>query len=152
MNWRAHLFLGICTGAVAAYLLSLPLASSFVFCAASAASSLLPDLDIRNSKASKATYAVAFLAVLAAAYSLSFAKGGGLQSFAVSFLLISGALLALDLLFRPRHRGVMHTAPFAFISAAACYALFGAQIALAFALGYCSHLAADGAFFNKLRA
>ena len=144
MNWRAHLFLGICCGAIAAYLLQLTLSSVLLFCAVSALSSLLPDLDIRNSKASQATYAVAFLAVLAAAYSLSFAKGGGLQEFAVAFLAICGALIALDIIFRPRHRGMMHTLPFALACAVACFLLFGAQLAIAFAIGYCSHLAADG--------
>ena len=152
MNWRAHIFLGICCGAFAAYLLSLPLAGAFAFCAVSAASSLLPDLDIRNSKASRAAYAVALLAALAAAYSFSFAKGKGAQEFAISFLAISGLLLALDLVFRPRHRGVMHSAPFALAAAVACYLIFGALMSGAFLLGYCSHLASDGAFFNKLRA
>jgi len=145
MKWRAHIFLGICTGAVAAYLLSLPLASAFFFCAVSAASSLLPDLDVRNSKASQATYAVALLAVLAAAFSLSLAKGGSVQDFAISFLAISGVLIVLDLIFRPRHRGMMHGVPFALASAAACYAIFGALAAGAFLIGYCSHLAADKA-------
>lgn len=143
MNWRAHLFIGVACGAVAAYLLQLPIISALFFCAVSAASSLLPDLDIRNSKASQATYAAAFLAVVAAAYFLSFAQGGGFQAFAASFLEIAGALIAIDLIFRPRHRGVLHSAPFALASSAACFLLFGAQIALSFAIGYLSHLAAD---------
>ncbi|MFA5930409.1 MAG: metal-dependent hydrolase [Candidatus Micrarchaeia archaeon] len=143
MNWRAHLFIGLAAGAAAAYLLRLDMPSAAFFCAASAASSLLPDLDIRNSKASQMTYAAALLAVLAAAYSLSFAKGGSVQEFAVSFLAISGALLAIDILFRPRHRGMMHRLPFALAAAVACYALFGALASGAFLLGYLSHLAAD---------
>ena len=143
MNYRAHLFIGVACGAVAAYFLQLALLPALLFTAVSAASSLLPDLDIRNSKASQATYAVALLAVLAAAYSLSFAKGGGWQDFALSFLAIAGALLVLDIIFRPRHRGMMHGAPFAFIAAAAAYFIFGALASGAFLLGYCSHLATD---------
>ena len=143
MNYRAHLFIGVACGAVAAYLLRLGLPDAAVFCAVSALSSLLPDLDIRNSKASQAAYAVALIAVLAAAYSVSFAKGGGLGDFAFSFFAISGVLLAVDLIFRPLHRGMMHGAPFAIVAAAACYAFFGALAAGAFLLGYCSHLAAD---------
>ena len=143
MNWRAHLFIGVASGAIAAYLLRFDLFNAMFFCAVSAASSLLPDLDIRNSKASQATYAVALFAVLAAAYSLSFAKGGGLQDFVFSFFAIAGVLIALDLVFRPRHRGMMHGAPFALASAAACLAVFGAFAAGAFLLGYCSHLAVD---------
>jgi len=143
MNWRAHLFIGVASGATASYFLRLDLPSAILFCAVSAASSLLPDLDIRNSKASRATYAAALLAALAAAYSLSLAKGSGVGGFILSFAAISGALLLLDLLFRPRHRGVMHGAPFALASAAACYLFFGALPAGAFLTGYCSHLAAD---------
>ena len=143
MNYRAHLFIGVASGAVAAYLLHFDLQNSLFFCAVSALSSLLPDLDIRSSKASQATYAVAMFALLAVAYSLSFAKGGGLGDFAFSFFAISGVLLALDLVFRPRHRGMMHGAPFALAASAACFALFGALASGAFLLGYCSHLAAD---------
>ena len=136
MNYRAHLFIGVACGATAAFLLRLPMPDALVFSAVSAASSLLPDLDIRSSKASRATYAVALLAVLAAAFSLSFAKGGGLPEFALSFLAIALALLAVDLVFRPRHRGVMHGAPFALAAAAVCYAAFGAAVSAAFLLGY----------------
>jgi membrane-bound metal-dependent hydrolase YbcI (DUF457 family) len=143
MNWRAHLFIGVACGATAAFLLRLSMPDSVFFTAVSSASSLLPDLDIRNSKASKATYTVALLFVLAAAYSRSFAKGKGFDEFAASFLAIACALLALDLLFRPRHRGMMHRAPFALAASAACYLVFGALGAGAFLIGYCSHLAAD---------
>ena len=143
MNWRAHLFIGVASGATAAYLFQLALLPALLFTAVSAASSLLPDLDIRNSKASKATYAVALFAILAAAYSVSFAKGKGLDEFALAFTAIVLALLALDLLFRPRHRGMLHSAPFALAAAAACYVFFGALASGAFLLGYCSHLAAD---------
>ncbi|MFA6214741.1 MAG: metal-dependent hydrolase [Candidatus Micrarchaeia archaeon] len=143
MNWRAHLFIGVSCGAAAAFLLSLPLAQAASFTIISSAASLLPDLDIRNSKASRATYAAAFFAVLAVAYRFSFANGGGFQEFAVAFLAIGGALAALDLLFRPRHRGAMHGAPFALAASAACYLMFGALASLAFLIGYCSHLAAD---------
>ena len=144
MNWRAHLFIGFACGAIAAFFLRLPLLDAAIFTAISAASSLLPDLDIRNSKASQAAYAVALLAVAAAAYYFSFAKGGGIDGFADAFLAISATLLAIDLLFRPRHRGLMHRLPFALAAAAVCFAIFGAFPAGAFLLGYLSHLAADG--------
>ncbi|MCX6772131.1 MAG: metal-dependent hydrolase [Candidatus Micrarchaeota archaeon] len=143
MKWRAHLFIGVAASAFAAYLLRLGLPDAAIFCAVSAASSLLPDLDIRSSKASQAAYAVALLALLAAAYFLSFARGGGWQEFALSFIAISCVLAALDLLIRPRHRGMMHSLPFALAAAAACFAVFGALASGAFLLGYCSHLAAD---------
>ena len=152
MNYRAHLFIGVACGAVAAYLLRLSLPSAALFCAVSAVSSLLPDLDIRNSKASQAAYAVAIFAVLAAAYAFSFARGGGIGDFAFAFFGLACALLLLDLIFRPRHRGMMHGAPFAVAASAACLVLFGELMAGAFLLGYCSHLASDGAFFNKLGA
>ncbi len=143
MNWRAHLFIGISCGAIASFFLNLSFTETALFTAISAASSLLPDLDIRSSKASRAAYAVAFLAVLAAAYFLSFAKGGGVGDFLSSFAIIAAALLAIDFLLRPRHRGALHGAPFALAAAALCYFIFGALPAGAFLIGYCSHLAAD---------
>jgi len=150
MNWRAHLFIGVASGAVAAYFLQLSLLPALLFTAISAASSLLPDLDIRNSKASQAAYGVALLAVLAAAYSISFAKGKGAAEFLSSFAIIAGALLALDLLFRPRHRGIMHSFAFLAAIAAACYFFLGSLVALAFSIGYFSHLAADWrSIFNR---
>ena len=143
MNWRAHIFIGVAAGAFAAYLLHFSLPDSLIFTAISGAASLLPDLDIRNSKASKATYSMAILAVLVVAYLLSFAKGGGLGDFISSFVMITAALLAIDFIFRPRHRGAMHSAPFALAAALGCYAIFGAFASGAFLIGYCSHLAAD---------
>ena len=145
MNWRAHLFIGISLGAVSSFLLRLPLLpDALLFCAISGAASLLPDLDIRNSKASKASYAVAFLAVALLSYQNSIAKGGSLADFASTFAVVCAVLLAADFLFRPRHRGVMHSVPFAAAAAVACFAAFGLLPSAAFLAGYCSHLLADG--------
>jgi membrane-bound metal-dependent hydrolase YbcI (DUF457 family) len=143
MFWRAHLFVGLSLGAFASYLLKPGLPDSLLFCAISGVSSLLPDLDIRNSKASQATYFAAFLAVLALAYQSSFAKGDGFSEFASSFGIIAAALLAIDLLFRPRHRGVMHSMGFLLAIAVVCYLAFGAMASAAFLLGYSSHLLSD---------
>lgn len=143
MNWRAHLFIGICCGAIAAYFLSLQLPEAAIFTAISAAASLLPDLDIGNSKASRAANTAALLAALAAAFLLSFSKGGGIAEFLSSFAIIAACLLAIGFFIRPRHRGFMHGVPFALAAAAVCYAAFGLLAALAFATGYLSHLAAD---------
>ena len=143
MNWRAHLFLGISSGAAAAYLSWLGLPDALLFCAIAGGSSLLPDLDIRNSKASQSAYFAAFFAVLALSYQSSIAKGGSISEFASSFGIISAALLAADFLFRPRHRGVMHSLLFALACAAACYAAFGMLPSAAFLIGYSSHLLSD---------
>jgi membrane-bound metal-dependent hydrolase YbcI (DUF457 family) len=147
MKWKAHLFIGISFGAIASLLLGLSLLpDAFLFCAISGAASLLPDLDIRNSKASQASYVVAFFAVVLLSYQNSIAKGGSLGDFASSFTVISALLLAADALFRPRHRGAMHGVPFAFAAALVCYIALGMFPAAAFLLGYCSHLMADGVF------
>jgi len=143
MNYRAHLFIGVCCGAIAAYLLRLPIGEAALFTAISAAASLLPDLDIGNSKASQALKAAALLAALAIAFLLSFARGGGAAEFLSSFVLIAAALIAAGAIIRPRHRGIMHSVPFALAAAALCYVAFGFLPALAFAIGYLSHLASD---------
>ena len=143
MNYRAHLFVGICCGATASFLLRLDLPAAALFTAISAAASLLPDLDIGNSKASQAARAAALLAALAAAFLLSFANGGGAAEFLSYFVLVAAALIAAGILLRPRHRGIMHGVPFALAAAAIFYAALGLLAALAFAIGYLSHLAAD---------
>jgi membrane-bound metal-dependent hydrolase YbcI (DUF457 family) len=150
MNWRAHLFIGLSLGAAAASLLGLGLPDALFFFAISGISSLLPDLDVRNSKASQATYFAAFLAVLALSYQSSLAKGGSIADFAYFFGIIAASLFAIDLLFRPRHRGVMHSMGFLFAVSAACFFAFGPLVAASFFIGYFSHLLADGrAIFNR---
>ena len=51
--------------------------------------------------------------------------------------------MALDLLVRPRHRGVMHGLLFLCLLSAAAYFTLGVFFALALFLGYLSHLLAD---------
>ena len=59
------------------------------------------------------------------------------------------ALLAFDLLARPRHRGITHSLLFLLVLAAAGYFAFGLFFASALATGYLSHLLADGALKVK---
>jgi hypothetical protein len=104
----------------------------------------LPDLDLRNSKASQALYLLALGAALFAAYQLTLGAGKGMLQFAIALAEIVVALLALDWFLRPRHRTIMHSAIAALALAAACFFVFGWQLALACAIGYISHLVADG--------
>lgn len=143
MNWRAHLLIGAATGVSASFFLALPPSRAFEFAAVCSVSSLLPDLDIRSSKASGILSAVLLALSLAASYALSFLRGGGLFQFAFYFAAISIALLLLDYALRPRHRGIMHSFPFAFAVFLIFLFAFGGDFPLAFLLGYSSHLVAD---------
>lgn len=140
MNWGAHLVLGAACGVIAAYLLSLPIVDAFIFTSVSGIAALLPDLDLRKSKASQIVGGAA--AALALILALLWSNGDGVR-FLAAFCAMLLALLALDWFLRPRHRTIFHSAIAALVLAAACLFLFGWIIALACAMGYLSHLAAD---------
>lgn len=145
MDWKAHLLFGIAIGtAIAMFALGASAVDAIVFVAVCGASALLPDLDLRKSKASQLAYAFAFSFVLCLAAFFTMEKGGKIEDFALYALLIAAALLALDLLFRPRHRGWMHGLLFACALFIACFAAFGWFLSAALFSGYLSHLLMDG--------
>ncbi len=118
------------------------LQEAFLFAAVSGAASLLPDLDLRKSKASQALYSAVFVLILAAAFLLSY-KAGKAENFVLYAAALFLAALGLDFLIRPRHRGIMHSLAFLFALALPCFLLFGEFLACAVAAGYFSHLLAD---------
>lgn len=140
MRWRAHAILGAGAGLAAAYFFGFSFFDALIACAASAISALLPDLDLRKSKASKVLGALALVAAVAAAVIFS---GGSLLRGLMVFGALLALLLALDWFLRPKHRTVTHTGAAALAFSAACFFIFGWKIALACAIGYISHLAAD---------
>ena len=152
LDWKAHLFFGILAGAAVAYLLfSQDALRIAAFALLSGGAALLPDLDLRKSKASRLLYAAAFVAIASAALLLG---GGKLEQALFNALALSLALLALDLLLRPRHRGMMHGLPFLAALSLVAYFSFGPFFASAIFTGYLSHLLADGclklAWFSEM--
>ncbi|MEM2137886.1 MAG: metal-dependent hydrolase [Candidatus Anstonellaceae archaeon] len=144
MDWKSHLFLGVLFGAATAnFVLRTDWLGTAGFAAIAGASALLPDLDIRNSKASQVLGIVALAAIVIAAGWLAVAGGKGLEEFAIYALLLLAFAFVADRLLRPRHRGVMHSLGFLCAIAAAAGLLLGGFFALAFAAGYLSHLIAD---------
>lgn len=142
MDWKAHLFLGVLAGfAVAFFGFGIAGAQLAVFCAVAGAGALLPDIDLRKSKISQASYGIAAALILLFSLMLSNGDGARMLLYAAAMAL---ALLALDFLARPRHRGITHGLLFALALAAAAYFLFGLTIAAALFAGYLSHLLADG--------
>jgi len=144
LDWKAHLLFGILLGAAAAiYIFHFPAADTLRFCVISGVAALLPDLDIRSSKASQTTYVLAGAALLAGAI---YFAGGAASKTAVYLAALIVTFFALDLFIRPRHRGVMHGFLFPFIASAIAYFALGEFVASAFLIGYSSHLLADGMF------
>lgn len=145
MDWKAHMLVGCIFGAIGgSSVLLLPLPSLALFTVISGVAALMPDLDLRKSKSSQLLYAFAAVAILASAAALS-GKGGSieLELFAFYAVALAAAAMALDLLIRPRHRGVMHGILFLCVISVAAYAVLGVFFALALFLGYLSHLLAD---------
>ena len=141
MDWKAHIAIAAALGAAVAYFL-FP-SGIILFAAISAVAGLVPDLDLRKSKGSRLLYAAAIALAGAGAYANSFAVGAGWQEFLIYFAVIVIVLGAVDILIRPRHRGIMHGILFMLLFCAACYFLFGFLIASAVLAGYFSHLLAD---------
>lgn len=141
MKWKAHFLIGAFLGfSVFSLGLGKGMAGSLAYALLAGTFALLPDLDLRKSKASQLLYIAALAASIAAAalfYSASLASAIG------AFFAIAAGLFAFDLLARPRHRGMMHSPAFALLPFAACLAFFGFEAGLAFAMGYLSHLLAD---------
>ncbi len=150
VDWKSHLAIGLLSGAAAAaYIFHAGAQAAFLFAIASGASALLPDLDMRKSKASKILSAAVFGAIYAAAFLLSYSQGKDLDGFFLYAAVLFLAALGLDLLIRPRHRGIMHSLAFLFALSAISLLLFGEFFASAVAVGYFSHLCAD--FCIKLK-
>ena len=142
MDWKAHFFLGVLAGlAVAFFGFGIAGGQLAVFCAVAGAGALLPDIDLRKSKVSRLTYGIA--AALILLFSLLLSNGDGARMLLYAAAMALG-LLVLDLLARPRHRGITHGLLFALALAAAGYFLFGLLAASALLAGCLSHLLADG--------
>lgn len=141
MRWKAHFFIGALLGfAIFSLALGASTASALGYALLSGFCALLPDLDLRKSKASQLLYIAALAAALLAAFLF---YGRSIWSAITAFAAIALLLFAFDLLLRPRHRQIMHSPAFALVPFAACLAFVGFEPALSFAIGYLSHIAAD---------
>jgi membrane-bound metal-dependent hydrolase YbcI (DUF457 family) len=144
MDWKSHLFFGIVLGAaVANFVLRTDALGTAAFAAIAGASALLPDLDMRSSKASQILGLAAVAAILMAAGWFAVANGKSVGEFALYAAILLVVVFIADRLLRPRHRGVMHSFGLLCAIAAAAWLLLGWFFALAFATGYFSHLIAD---------
>ncbi len=143
VDWRGHLLFGAFCGAAAAYFAFGAQGERLaLFCTVSAISSLLPDIDIRSSKISQAAYGTAAALVLIFALLLSGGDGAKMLFYAAAAIV---ALLALDILARPRHRGITHSLLFAAACTMAVFFAAGFFLACSVAVGCASHLVADRA-------
>jgi len=144
MDWKAHLFFGVLFGAAFAHSFLHLSALDFAFyTAVSGACALLPDLDMRKSKSSKAVYGIALAAILLWVASWASENRKSLPEAALAFVGVCCAAAALDFLVRPRHREIMHSLLFLASASAVAYFSLGLVWASAFFFGYLSHLVAD---------
>ena len=141
MNWKAHFAIAIVLGTILSYFV-FPSYMLF-FSLLAGIGGLLPDLDLRKSKGSQILHATVMVFVLVASYYLSFVQGKGLQEFVLYAIGIGTLFIVADRLFRPKHRGIMHSIVFLLFVFAACFLVFGIFFALAVSVGYFSHLLVD---------
>jgi membrane-bound metal-dependent hydrolase YbcI (DUF457 family) len=144
VNWAGHLLFGAaCGAAFAHFALGTQPEMLALFCMVSAASALLPDIDIRSSKISQAAYGAA--AALVLVFSLLLSGGDAARMLFCAAAAITG-ILAFDILVRPHHRGMTHSLLFVAACAAAVFFAAGFLPACAVGVGCASHLVADGIF------
>lgn len=144
MNWQAHLAFGIFIGIAVSFLFGLSVQDAAFFTAVCGASALLPDLDLRKSKASQMLNIVFFSSAILLSAFFTIKNGFGAEVFVLLTIALFSAIFLIDVVFRPAHRGYMHGLAFASVLFFACLALFSWLLASAFFLGYLSHLLADG--------
>ncbi len=147
MNWKLHLAFGVVLGFLVAYFaFNESLIGMLLFAGISGVSALLPDLDLRKSKASKLAYGIVFVLIIGVAGYAAVLGNMGIEWFFVLALCLLGAFAAIDWFLRPKHRGIMHSILFLAIAFAAALFLFGLFAASAVFVGYFSHLVLDRQF------
>ncbi|RME79809.1 MAG: metal-dependent hydrolase [Methanobacteriota archaeon] len=139
MDWKGHIIVGVAlsflgslvVGNIVAFIWAIPLIIL---------SSLMPDIDIENSKGKKLLDILVILFGLSI-YGSSISKlmNGG---YILVLALYGGYSLAV-LLFKPKHRGITHTIVAAMAYSVLLYTLFGWQKSMYGAIAYMSHLVAD---------
>jgi len=145
MNWKFHMLFGALLGAFAAYFIFNFSGSALIlFSLLSAASAILPDLDLRKSKASQMLYCAMLAIAILISYQNTLAKGKGIIDFALLAVIVCCVMLALDFLIRPAHRGITHSLLFLAAIFAVAFFLSGLFFASAICIGYASHLISDG--------
>ncbi len=159
MNWRPHFAIG-CGAVALAYIIAILLFNVYLWdnpilivllVLFGGMSALVPDLDHHDSKG-KALLDVGFVLVVAFyAYSTACSNGGlclppydALISMLQLFLAMVGAYFLFFRFFKPAHRGITHTLLASVVYGVLIYVLLDINFAFAAAIGYFSHLGADG--------
>ena len=149
MNWRSHALIGAILVLLAIYFLMgvRDIVQLAYLSALGALCALAPDLDHESSKGRKIADATAVILALWIAYDST--CGGriclpNILAMALTILIVLGAYFVLFTLLKPRHRGITHTLVACLVFAILIYLLAGPLAAICGAVGYFSHLLADG--------
>jgi len=136
MNWQEHItFAAILSTLFFYFFLNIhDLSSLFIFIFISAISALIPDLDHEMSKGKK--LADFLMIVFAVVFAISTGS-------VVLFFAFLGFYFLIFILFKPKHRGITHKLAFCALLSLAVFILAEINFALAFFIGYFSHLVAD---------
>ena len=146
MNWKGHAIFALLLGLPTAYILGCDFLHFLLYIPLLVFSALLPDVDLRQSKARTLANSIAVL--FAIFYGFVATAHGDLATYVRRGWYVSAALLGIyfiivEIAFH-RHRGFTHTLLSASAYSLVLYLLLG-QAAAAFAfVGYASHLVADG--------
>lgn len=146
MDWTKHLIIGLVCGIAAFYLMGSGIYETVLFGIFAAGSALLPDLDHTGSKAKEIFDKVIIFVAAAFAYFFYCSSFSCLltENFLLRAFAFAGVYFVAFAYFKPQHRGIIHSFSVAALFAILVYFVFGLKFAIAGAVGYVSHLLADG--------
>ena len=140
MNHFGHMVVGAILGLVAMLVLkvfSLPLIAICLL------GSILPDIDLKQSKASQIVQPIAALGIAFLLYPFFSAKFGALAAVVVSLAISAVIIFILLFPLRLKHRGVTHSWKAAVVFSIISGALLGINGGIIALLSYGSHLVVD---------
>ncbi len=145
MNWRGHVLFGLVLYAILAYLCHISLTTIIILGPLAMFSAILPDIDLKQSKA-RAIMDI-FAVLLAIFYPLAYMYKLNLLKYIQVGWISSAAFIGLYFIavrfFMPKHRGFTHTIAATLIYAILIYTVFGWLEGCTALIGYSSHLLAD---------
>lgn len=145
MQWFAHFVIGALIAGMLFYFLGNSAYTIAIYSLFAGACALVPDLDKEESKARRTLDLLVIFSAFILVY-LAYCQSPVCVfslEFAARFLGLLGLYFLVMMLFKPRHRGIVHSIIAAIVFSLAVLLILGLGFGIAAFIGYASHLLAD---------
>lgn len=140
MNWKQHLYMTLLIGIIITMYFQFPLSlDSLGWLILLGLGSILPDVDLKQSRASGLVFGLLTLSIIFASWKLF---GETAEAF-IAFLAGMIILFLAGKFLRPSHRTITHSIWFVILSALPIYILWGQFLATGIAFGMIAHIMED---------